>query len=343
MLQNQKMLLRYKALDECFRMRSKKWTLEMLVAHCGQILGESVSKRSIQSDIRFLRDMECGYSAPIVVVDKKYYTYIDKNFSILNRNIPKKIENQINESIEFLKEAEKFQQIHFFQPKVKKTKTTNLFELSDFEYFGFSIQNGIYTPNEIRNLYALIRRNHFNNGEQILKKLPKVKSYILNSALTKIVHKLNPRAKLVDALFLESQKQTTISQTLNLPFKKRKIPHNLTLWGYPTEERLEKPDKNELYANTFAIHIYLKSVGRNKGAFEVVPGSHQRELGPLEARLIVDNTQSIPCCVKKGGILIQNPLLLKKINSFENMQNKQSILLWFSSYQLPVQYIWNME
>lgn len=43
-----------------------------------------VSRRTIQADMEMMRRNKLSYKAPIVVVDKKYYTYADKNYSITN-------------------------------------------------------------------------------------------------------------------------------------------------------------------------------------------------------------------------------------------------------------------
>ncbi len=86
MLPAHKILVRYITLDKCFR-SPKKWTLAMLITHCSEVLNEKVSKRSIQSDIQFLRDN----GAPIVVNDKKYYSYENHSYSILQSEITKNI------------------------------------------------------------------------------------------------------------------------------------------------------------------------------------------------------------------------------------------------------------
>lgn len=45
---------------------------------------KGVSRRSVQADIEMMRSDKLGYEAPIVVVEKKYYTYSDKQYSITN-------------------------------------------------------------------------------------------------------------------------------------------------------------------------------------------------------------------------------------------------------------------
>jgi predicted DNA-binding transcriptional regulator YafY len=87
---NRNALIRYRTIDNCLRNRYKKWTLEDLIEACSDALYEyqgidkGVSRRSVQADLEMMRSNKLGYEAPIVVVDKKYYTYADKNYSITN-------------------------------------------------------------------------------------------------------------------------------------------------------------------------------------------------------------------------------------------------------------------
>src|SRR5271170_2302427 len=85
---NRNALIRYRTIDQCLQNRYKKWTLDDLIDACGEALYEyqgidtGVSRRTIQADIEMMRSNKLGYEAPIEVVDKKYYTYSDKNYSI---------------------------------------------------------------------------------------------------------------------------------------------------------------------------------------------------------------------------------------------------------------------
>ena len=87
---NRNALIRYRTIDRCLQNRYKKWTLDDLIGACADALYEyqgintGVSRRTIQADIEMMRSNKLGYEAPIVVVDKKYYTYGDKAYSITN-------------------------------------------------------------------------------------------------------------------------------------------------------------------------------------------------------------------------------------------------------------------
>ncbi|HAD97635.1 MAG TPA: phytanoyl-CoA dioxygenase [Cryomorphaceae bacterium] len=87
---NRNALVRYRTLDNCLRNRFRKWTLEDLIDACSHALYEyegidkGVSRRTVQMDIQMMRSDKLGYNAPIVVLEKRYYTYEDPDYSITN-------------------------------------------------------------------------------------------------------------------------------------------------------------------------------------------------------------------------------------------------------------------
>lgn len=87
---NRNALIRYRTIDNCLQNRYKKWTLDDLIDACSDALYEfegidtGVSRRTVQADIEMMRSNKLGYEAPIAVVDKKYYTYSEKGYSITN-------------------------------------------------------------------------------------------------------------------------------------------------------------------------------------------------------------------------------------------------------------------
>ncbi|MBY0537241.1 MAG: WYL domain-containing protein [Chitinophagaceae bacterium] len=87
---NRNALIRYRTIDRCLQNRRRKWTIEDLMEACDQALdeagvyGKAISLRTIRLDLQAMRGAALGYNAPIVVKDKKYYTYEDPDFSIAN-------------------------------------------------------------------------------------------------------------------------------------------------------------------------------------------------------------------------------------------------------------------
>ncbi|MFT3682317.1 MAG: WYL domain-containing protein [Ferruginibacter sp.] len=87
---NRNALIRYRTIDKCLQNRRRKWTIECLINACNDALYEyegidkSVSMRTIRLDLNAMRSDKLGYNAPIIVVDKKYYTYEEPGYSITN-------------------------------------------------------------------------------------------------------------------------------------------------------------------------------------------------------------------------------------------------------------------
>lgn len=111
---NRNALIRFKTLDNCFQNRHRKWTLEDLVAACSEALFEyegidkGVSKRTVQMDIQMMRSDKLGYNAPITVLEKKYYSYADPEYSITNIPLTDQDLSKLTEVVEILRQFKGF-------------------------------------------------------------------------------------------------------------------------------------------------------------------------------------------------------------------------------------------
>ncbi|KAA2244833.1 WYL domain-containing protein [Chitinophaga agrisoli] len=111
---NKLALMRYKTIDECLRNRYRKWTLEDLIGKVAHVLYEyegissGISRRTIQADIQTMRSDKLGYNAPIVVLEKKYYSYSDPAYSITNAPINNADVEKMKEVVGLLKQFNGF-------------------------------------------------------------------------------------------------------------------------------------------------------------------------------------------------------------------------------------------
>ncbi len=111
---NRNALIRYKTLDKCLQNRYRKWTLADLIEACSEALYEyegidkGVSRRTVQGDIQMMRSDKLGYNAPIQVIDKKYYTYEDPEYSITNIPLTEQDLGMLSEAVEFMKQFQGF-------------------------------------------------------------------------------------------------------------------------------------------------------------------------------------------------------------------------------------------
>ena len=111
---NRNALIRYKTIDKCLQNRFRRWSLGDLIDSVSEALYEyegidtGISKRTIQADIQTMRSDKLGYNAPIVVYDRKYYTYEDHKYSITNIPLTNQDLNHLTEAVEFLKQFQGF-------------------------------------------------------------------------------------------------------------------------------------------------------------------------------------------------------------------------------------------
>lgn len=118
--------MRYKTIDDCLQNRFRKWTLDDLVEACANALYEyegitqGVSKRTVQLDIQNMRSEKLGYSAPIIVTDKKFYSYEDRGYSITNTPLTQQDLGTLNEVVQVLKQFKGFGYFSEMTEMVKK-------------------------------------------------------------------------------------------------------------------------------------------------------------------------------------------------------------------------------
>lgn len=142
---NRNALVRFKTIDNCLQNYYRRWTLEDLVEACSDALYEyegikkGVSKRSVQADIQMMRSDKLGYNAPIIVVDKKFYEYEDRKYSIKNIPITGTDLNKLSESVEFLRQFKGFSHFREIEGLIQKledhvySKKNNQRPIIDFD------------------------------------------------------------------------------------------------------------------------------------------------------------------------------------------------------------------
>ena len=117
---NRNALIRYRAIDRCLQNRYRKWTLEDLIAACSEALYEyegiakGISRRSVQLDLQLMRSDKLGYNAPIVVSDKKYYSYEDPTYTITQIPLTEQDLNTLEEVVKILEQFKGFSHFLFY-------------------------------------------------------------------------------------------------------------------------------------------------------------------------------------------------------------------------------------
>lgn len=142
---NRNALIRFRTIDECLKNRQRRWTLEDLIEACSEALYEyegidkGVSRRTVQMDLQLMRSDKLGYNAPILVLEKKYYTYEDPNYSITNIPLTKQDLGKLTEVVEILRQFKGFSHFQELSGMVQRlenkihTAKTNQEPIIDFE------------------------------------------------------------------------------------------------------------------------------------------------------------------------------------------------------------------
>lgn len=107
MPQNKYQIIRYQALDKCFRNNIRRYFIEDLIDACNEALynfsgsSEGIKKRQLYDDIAFMQS-ENGYAAPIEkdkIGRKVYYFYSDINFTINNQPLTESEAQELKETL----------------------------------------------------------------------------------------------------------------------------------------------------------------------------------------------------------------------------------------------------
>ena len=100
-------LIRIKALDDCLQDQSKQYTIKDLMIYCTKELKKYdvrkvAGNRSLEGDLKAMRNNSLGFKAPIIIKKNKYYSYSNPKFTITDYPIPisdanyKKLEQMIS-------------------------------------------------------------------------------------------------------------------------------------------------------------------------------------------------------------------------------------------------------
>lgn len=104
---NKHAIIRYQALDKCFRSRGKKYFVNDLLEACNEAIYEftgtttGIQKRQVYEDIKFMQSDQ-GWSVSLVKAKdgrNVYYRYEDPNFSINSEPLNESEANQLKDAL----------------------------------------------------------------------------------------------------------------------------------------------------------------------------------------------------------------------------------------------------
>lgn len=128
MPQNKNALIRYQVIDQCLRNTQKKWTLSMIKKKVEDALFEkegiqTISIRTLQSDIFNMRSDKLGYNAPIKVYERSYYRYSDPTFKLYDATLSKGEIQNFQDALDVIKQFLPFRQFSELADEFTKLET----------------------------------------------------------------------------------------------------------------------------------------------------------------------------------------------------------------------------
>ena len=161
---NKHQIIRYQALDKCFRNIGKRYFIEDLIDACQQAIynftgnSEGVQKRQIYDDIAFMQS-EDGYAAPIdkqKLGRKVYYFYSDINFTINNQPLTEAEALELKETLVTLNRFKGLPQFEWIESMTTRLEASFQFGIDANQIIEFDQNEFLKGKEYIKDLYHAI-------------------------------------------------------------------------------------------------------------------------------------------------------------------------------------------
>jgi ectoine hydroxylase-related dioxygenase (phytanoyl-CoA dioxygenase family) len=218
---------------------------------------------------------------------------------------------------------------------------------------GFTVLNGIYTGEELKQLTSVIEAadqsgDTFRKTDdlfairQCLKEIPAALPVIFNEKLTQLITALFGDVYFVSKsiYFDKPQKSNWFvawHRDLTISVNKKVALPGFTNWTVKQNQFAVQPPLDILKEN-FTIRIHLDDTDSNNGALKVIPGSHLDEELKTE---VSDQRPEVFCDVKAGGVMLMRPLLMHASNRTANNNRRRVLHIEFSNSTLPEEIDWS--
>lgn len=255
---NKNAVIRYQALNNCFRNPGRRYDIDSLLVACNEALMDidsnstGIKRRQIYEDIKFMQD-SYGYNAPIEVIKdgkKAYYQYSDMNFSINNQPLNRQEAQQLKEALITLGRFKGLP--HFEWIEELNTRLEYTFSLKTNEkVIGFEENSFLKGIEHISTLYNAI------TNKQVLK--IKYQSFKHNAEIVFIIH----------SYYLKQYNSRWFIFGLN---EELNIISNLSLDRIQEIEAIKMPFKDNLNINfdEYFDDIIGVSIPENKEVLKII-------------------------------------------------------------------------
>lgn len=193
---------------------------------------------------------------------------------------------------------------------------SNLLALKrQLQHKGFGILNQVFTRKELSRITSALERSEFQKAEEVVEglydKIPSLQPAIYIKNLQDIIASLGKEKTCVYSCYInDSGKEAS-------GWQQKGLMHSS---GIP-DSQLKR---------AFIIRIFLGVARQHSGEMMVLPGSHKKVHSENEIELITANTLGNECVLRKGGIMVYNPMLLTSHKPFKNRKKNHIIELWYA-------------
>ena len=217
---------------------------------------------------------------------------------------------------------------------------------------GYTVINGIFTPEEVESISERINRTDSSKPtfrktndlfaiRQFLKEIPEVRALVFNSKLNSIIGKyFGEDYFAVKSIYFDKPEQSNWfvawHQDLTVSVDKKLNLSGFGPWTIKQDQYAVQPPL-DILENIFTIRIHLDDTDEKNGALRVIPGSHR--YGVQRSSKSPSDEEEI-CRVKSGGIMIMRPLLLHASNRTIGSNRRRVIHIEFSNSRLPNGLAW---
>ena len=215
---------------------------------------------------------------------------------------------------------------------------------------GFAIIDNIYTPEETEQIVNTIetasrKSANFRQSadvfaiRQVFREIPDLKKFVFNVQLQQVIqNQFGDDYFLVKAIYFDkpalSNWFVSFHQDLSIAVNKKAAVPGYNNWTQKNDQYNVQPPA-EILESVYTIRIHLDDCTKENGALFVIPGSHKYGI----SRNVAIGTE-FACEVKKGGIMIMQPLLWHASRKSTIDRNRRVLHLEFCNQPLPEPIDW---
>lgn len=219
---------------------------------------------------------------------------------------------------------------------------------------GYSILADLYSDEEINQILICLESNKKDNDaflktkdlfaiRQLIKNVPELAQLLFTQKMIELISELSEsKYFLSKAIYFDKPSQSNwfvaYHQDLSISVDQKLELENYSNWTFKKGQYGVQPPK-KILEDTITIRIHLDATNEHNGALKVIPKSHINGITRFNPENWNQENEFI-CEVKKGGVMLMNPLTLHASNRTTNGKKRRVIHLEFNKHLLAKPLNW---